>query len=153
METSGTDVEFAFDVVNLSGSADVDTGSSGCPGGAVEAHLSGDVLESGGRLRAIGERDGWAAPDSAWCAPRRLTVHGPQGTPSSAVALDDSDPYRDAHGHPVTTGRTAGDPRAWQASVASAWEVLTRLVPERAAAHASLWTALVPLRPARKGRA
>ncbi|MFF7279245.1 aKG-HExxH-type peptide beta-hydroxylase [Streptomyces griseorubiginosus] len=133
------------------------------PGDAVEARLRGDVLEPGGRLPAPGQWDGsprwgesqqWdesAAHGTAWCAPRRLVVHGPQGTPPLSVVLEDFDPYRDAHGHRVLPGRTAGDLRAWQASVASAWDVLTRLLPDRAEACASLWSSLVPLRPPETG--
>ncbi|MFF4030611.1 HEXXH motif-containing putative peptide modification protein [Streptomyces sviceus] len=123
------------------------------PGNAVEARLRGDVLEPGGRLPATGQGDEPAARDTAWCVPRRLTFRGPQGTPPLSVVLEDTDPYRDAHGYPVLARRPAGELRAWQASVASAWDVVTGLVPERAAACASLWTALVPLRPPRQGRA
>lgn len=122
------------------------------PGDAVEARLRGDVLEPGGPLPATGQGDRPAARDTAWCVPRRLTVRGRQGAPPLSVFLEDTDPYRDAHGHAVLPGGTGEDPGAWQASVASAWEVLTRLVPERAAACASLWTALVPLRPPEEGR-
>jgi HEXXH motif-containing protein len=121
-------------------------------GDVAEACLRGDVLDPGGRSPAIGERGERAAHDVTWCAPRRITVSGPGGAPPLSVVLEDTDPYRDAHGHPVSPGQTAGEVHAWQTSVASAWNVVTRLVPERAAACARLWTALVPLRPPWTGR-
>ncbi|MEV0487146.1 HEXXH motif-containing putative peptide modification protein [Streptomyces sp. NPDC050508] len=80
-------------------------------------------------------------------------IAGPPGdAPPLSVILEDTDPYRDAHGHPVLPRQTSGELHAWQLSVASAWDVVTRLLPERAAACAALWTALVPLRPPWTGR-
>ncbi|MGW2517182.1 aKG-HExxH-type peptide beta-hydroxylase [Streptomyces sp. NPDC001617] len=115
-------------------------------GSTGEVRLRGDVLELGGRLVRLSD------DDTARCAPRRLTVDSLQGAPPLSVVLEDTDPYRDAHGHPVLPRQTAGQLHAWQASVASAWDVVTRLVPERAAACAALWTALVPLRPSWTGQ-
>lgn len=81
-----------------------------------------------------------------------MTARPPGDAPPLSVVLEDTDPYRDAHGHPVLPRQTAEELHAWQVSVASAWDVVTRLVPERAAACAALWTALVPLRPSGTGQ-
>ncbi|MFI6245224.1 aKG-HExxH-type peptide beta-hydroxylase [Streptomyces sp. NPDC051016] len=121
-------------------------------GGAREARLWGDVLDLGGRSLVLGEQ-GEALDDTGLCAPRRMTAVPPGDAPSLSVVLEDTDPYRDAHGHPVLPRRTAEELLAWQVSVAGAWDVVTRLVPERAAGYAALWTALVPLEPPREGRA
>ncbi|MGW1561683.1 aKG-HExxH-type peptide beta-hydroxylase [Streptomyces sp. NPDC002144] len=121
------------------------------PPGVGEVNLRGDVLEWGGRsLVVMGERERMAHHDE-WHAPRRLTARAP-GAPPLTVVLEDGDPYRDAHGHPVDGRQTAQQLRVWQASLTSAWHVLNRLVPERAVACAELWTALVPLRPSWTGR-
>ncbi|MER6535128.1 HEXXH motif-containing putative peptide modification protein [Streptomyces sp900105755] len=120
--------------------------------GAREARLRGDVLDLAGRSVALVERDEPAPGDPALCAPRPLTATPPGDAPPLSVVLEDTDPYRHAHRHPVLPRQTAGELHAWQVSVASAWEVVTRLVPERAAACAALWTALVPLRPPWTGR-
>ncbi|MGY1498459.1 aKG-HExxH-type peptide beta-hydroxylase [Streptomyces sp. QTS52] len=116
-------------------------------GGVREARLRGDVLDLGGRSLALGERHEPAVHGTIRCAPRRMTARPPGDAPALSVVLEDTDPYRDAHGHPVLPRQTAAELDAWQASVASAWDVVTRLLPERAAACAALWTALVPLRP------
>lgn len=117
------------------------------PEGAEEARLRGDVVDLDGWSLALEERDEPAVHGTTRCAPRRMTARPSGDGPPLSVVLEDTDPYRNAHGHPVLPRQTAGELRAWQASVASAWEVVTRLVPERAAACAALWTALVPLRP------
>ncbi|MEU1271243.1 HEXXH motif-containing putative peptide modification protein [Streptomyces sp. NPDC005799] len=121
--------------------------------GAEAAGLRGDVLEWGGRSWVIvGRREEAAAQDTACDTPRRLTVPSRAGAPALSVVLEDGDLYRDAHGHPVLPRQTAGQLRVWQMSVAAAWDVVTRMVPERTAACAALWTALVPLRPPRTGQ-
>jgi HEXXH motif-containing protein len=122
-------------------------------GGAEEARLRGAVLEWGERSSVVvGERVEAAAQDTARGAPRRLTVPSRAGAPALSVVLEDGDLYRDTHGHPVLPRQTAGQLHVWQTSVAEAWDVVTRLVPERAAACAALWSALVPLRPPRTGQ-
>ena len=121
-------------------------------GGVREACLRGDVLDPGGWSPALGERDGPAAHDTTRLAPRHMTAGPPGDAPPLSVILEDTDPYRDAHGHPVLPRQTPEELHAWQLSVASAWDVVTRLLPERAAACAALWTALVPLRPPWTGR-
>ena len=121
-------------------------------GGTHEARLRGDVLDASGRESAIGARGGRPADDTVWGAPRDLTVNPAGGAPPLSVVREDTDPYRNAHGHPVSPEQTAAQMRAWQRSVASAWDVVNRLVPERAAACATLWKALVPLRPPWTGR-
>ncbi|MET9906645.1 HEXXH motif-containing putative peptide modification protein [Streptomyces sp. NPDC006476] len=120
--------------------------------GRTQARLRGDVIEwDGGSPVAVPERGEAAAHGDAWCVPRRLTARPLGGAPTLSVVLEDSDPYRDAHGHPVDGRQTTGQLRSWQESVASAWDVVTRLVPERSSACAELWTALVPLRPSWAG--
>lgn len=81
-----------------------------------------------------------------------MTVAPRGGGPRLSVAIEDTDPYREAYHHAVQPRQTAGQLAAWQASVTAAWCLLTRLNPERAAAAAGLWTALVPLRPEPHGR-
>ncbi|MFF7641797.1 aKG-HExxH-type peptide beta-hydroxylase [Streptomyces canus] len=121
-------------------------------GSVTEVRLRGDVLAPGGRPPAIGERDEPAAPDTTRYAPRHITARPAGDAPPLSVVLEDNDPYRDAHGHPVLPRQTAAELRAWQASVSSAWGVVTRLLPERSAACATLWTAVVPLRLPWTGR-
>ncbi|MGJ5789429.1 aKG-HExxH-type peptide beta-hydroxylase [Streptomyces griseorubiginosus] len=121
-------------------------------GGADEAQLRGDVLDVGGQASVLVDGGGRSADDTTWNARRDLTVSPQGGATPWSVVLEDTDPYRNAHVHPVAPEQTAAETRAWQRSVASAWDVVLRLVPERAAACAALWKALVPLRPPRTGR-
>ncbi|MCH5673621.1 aKG-HExxH-type peptide beta-hydroxylase [Streptomyces gilvus] len=122
-------------------------------GDADEVRLRDGVLEADGQPPVVvGERGDAAARDTAWCPPRHVTAASPAGAPALSVAFEDGDPYRDAHGHPVLPRQTAAQLRVWQMSVAAAWDVVTRLLPERAAACATLWTALVPLLPPRTGK-
>ncbi|MFC8675876.1 HEXXH motif-containing putative peptide modification protein [Streptomyces griseorubiginosus] len=121
-------------------------------GGADKAQLRGDVLDVGGQASVLVDGGGRSADDTTWNARRELTVSPQGGATPWSVVLEDTDPYRNAHVHPVALEQTAAETRAWQRSVASAWDVVLRLVPERAAACAALWKALVPLRPPRTGR-
>ncbi|MFF3963439.1 HEXXH motif-containing putative peptide modification protein [Streptomyces griseorubiginosus] len=85
--------------------------------------------------------------------PRRLVV--PPSAPAAprlSVTVEDADPYRDVYGFPVQSRQSPARLAAWQSAVERTWELLSELMPERAADCAFLWSALVPLRPGPRGR-
>ncbi|MFF7050998.1 HEXXH motif-containing putative peptide modification protein [Streptomyces griseorubiginosus] len=85
--------------------------------------------------------------------PRRLVVPPPApAAPRLSVTVEDADPYRDVYGFPVQSRQSPARLAAWQSAVERTWELLSELMPERAADCAFLWSALVPLRPGPRGR-
>jgi HEXXH motif-containing protein len=61
------------------------------------------------------------------------------------VLLDDLDPFRDFHHHPVAGRLPAGEVAGWQALFAGAWRLLVRHAPARADEIGAGVSALVPL--------
>lgn len=85
--------------------------------------------------------------------PRHLVVSPSAPTaPRLSITVEDTDPYRDVYGFPVQSRQSPARLAAWQSAVERTWELLSELMPERAADCAFLWSALVPLRPGPRGR-
>jgi uncharacterized protein len=123
------------------------------PRGAETARLHGRHLRSQGRSVPLeGPQDAWSATVGPRLTPRSLVV-APAGTgPRLSVVLEDADIFRDVHGHPVQPRQTPGQLAFWSESLEGAWSLLASLLPDRAAACARLWSALVPLYPGRDRR-
>ncbi|SDF55116.1 HEXXH motif domain-containing protein [Streptomyces griseoaurantiacus] len=110
--------------------------------------LDGWKVELPGRTLALGvPREEWSATVGPLLAPRTVDIAASGTAPPLSVVVEDNDVYRDVHGHPVQGRQTSRQLAAWRHAVKEAWQLLTDTVPERAAACAGLWSALVPLRP------
>lgn len=118
------------------------------PRGTRTVPLDGRHVELPGHTLTLdAPQDEWSATAGPLLAPRRVDVAARGTEPPLSVVLEDSDVYRDAHGHPVQGRQTPRQLAFWRASLGESWQLLTDTVPERAAACAALWSAVVPLRP------
>ncbi|KAB2590625.1 radical SAM/SPASM protein FxsBH, inactivated beta-hydroxylase extension form [Streptomyces arboris] len=70
---------------------------------------------------------------------------GPGPVPTLVLVLDDLDPYRTCFDTPATERLSPSATDAWSTSLAAAWELLARTVPEQAAEAAAVLTTLTPL--------
>jgi HEXXH motif-containing protein len=131
-------------------------------GGANTVRLDGWTVEWPDGTVSLRDGRGTNAPDRTAglrentqanpFAPRHLEVGPPAPAPRLSVVLEDADPYRDVYGFPVQSRQSPARVAAWRSAVERAWGLLGELTPERAADCAFLWSALVPLRPAPRGR-
>ncbi|WP_055712789.1 FxsB family cyclophane-forming radical SAM/SPASM peptide maturase [Streptomyces torulosus] len=88
----------------------------------------------------------WKGPkDPAWQGSRRFELDG------WAVALEDTDPWRDCHGHPAHPRLGEGEAEAWRADLAAAWAWIRRELPQYAPGIAAGLQVVTPLRPASDG--
>jgi HEXXH motif-containing protein len=127
------------------------------PEGTERVRLDGWTLDVAGRSVTLSEQWQWhahTAADTPWLAAPYGVVVPPVGDgPSLSVVVEDADPYRESvHGHPVQSRQTRSQLADWERMLQTAWRLLASLLPERAAACAKLWTALVPLHPDPAGR-
>jgi uncharacterized protein len=81
-----------------------------------------------------------------WQPVRMLTA------PGLAVALEDTDPYRDCHQWPAAPRLTAGEHERWQRRVLGAWRQIRRDHSEYAPAIAAGLSVIMPLQPSPEGR-
>ncbi|WP_037899568.1 FxsB family cyclophane-forming radical SAM/SPASM peptide maturase [Streptomyces sp. NRRL S-350] len=68
------------------------------------------------------------------------------------VALEDTDPLRDCHDHPVADRLTDGELLDWTGALREAWELLGRDLPEYAEGIRTGLATVTPLRPGPTGR-
>ncbi|MGW0839516.1 FxsB family cyclophane-forming radical SAM/SPASM peptide maturase [Streptomyces sp. NPDC002787] len=104
--------------------------------------------DDGFAVRAGGEtyRLSWkGAKNPAWQGARRFELDG------WAVALEDTDPWRDCHGHPAHPRLTEGEAEAWRADLAAAWSWIRRELPQYAPGIAAGLRLVTPLTPAPEG--
>ncbi|MFJ8045137.1 FxsB family cyclophane-forming radical SAM/SPASM peptide maturase [Kitasatospora sp. NPDC096147] len=87
-------------------------------------------------------------PDGpVWQPVRRAELAG-----GLTLALEDTDPQRDAHQWPVAGRLPEAELRAWSHGLREAWELLERDLPEYAAGFPTGLTTVTPLRPGPDGR-
>lgn len=83
--------------------------------------------------------------DPAW---RGRRVHELDGW---SVVLEDTDPWRDCHGHPAHPRLTEGEAEAWRADLDAAWAWIRRELPHHAPAIAAGLRVITPLLPSPEG--
>lgn len=86
-----------------------------------------------------------SAADPAWLALRRFEL------PGWSVALEDTDPWRDQHGYPVTGRLTDSVAETWHQDLAGAWEWIQRELPAYAPGLAAGLSVVTPLRESGAG--
>ncbi|MFC1409351.1 FxsB family cyclophane-forming radical SAM/SPASM peptide maturase [Streptacidiphilus sp. N1-12] len=89
----------------------------------------------------------WTGQDPRW-QPVREVAAGPDWT----VRLEDTDPYRDAHGHPVAERLGDAELACWDRGLTEAWDLVKRLLPGYAAGIATGLSVITPLRRPAEGR-
>lgn len=125
--------------------------------GAVHLPGLGRVLVGGAATAAVtGTNDGFtvradghasrihlkATPAEGW-----EPVHRPN-VPGWAIAIDDTDRHRATYGSPPTDRLTGADAGAWDRSLAEAWRIIARDLPDYAPGVAAGLRTITPLRPA-----
>ncbi|WP_239123148.1 aKG-HExxH-type peptide beta-hydroxylase [Rhizocola hellebori] len=94
---------------------------------------------------ALTVQHGQESASTSWIAMRRLTAM--HGQLALDLAFDDLDPLRDCYGA-RTTGRVPSDQYGrWNELFLSAWQLLCRHSPQRAAQVSQIMQVLVPLAP------
>lgn len=116
-------------------------------GDAAHAQVTGGA--DGSFTVRVGEREHTVGPksaaDPAWLARHRFEL------PGWAVVLEDTDPWRDAHGYPVRARLSAAAAEAWRGDLAAAWEWIRRELPAYAPGLAAGLSVVTPLREASAG--
>ncbi len=116
-------------------------------GDATRAQVTGGADEGftvrvGERAHTVGRKSG---ADPAWWARHRFEL------PGWAVALEDTDPWRDAHGYPVRTRLSPSAAEDWRDHLAAAWEWIRRELPAYAPGLAAGLNTVTPLRESATG--
>ncbi|MFF1304381.1 FxsB family cyclophane-forming radical SAM/SPASM peptide maturase [Streptomyces sp. NPDC058307] len=116
-------------------------------GDATRAQVTGGADEGftvrvGGRTHTVGRKSG---ADPAWWARHRFEL------PGWAVALEDTDPWRDAHGYPVRARLSPAAAEEWREHLAAAWEWIRRELPAYAPGLAAGLSVVTPLRESSTG--
>ncbi|MGC0339501.1 FxsB family cyclophane-forming radical SAM/SPASM peptide maturase [Streptomyces sp. SLBN-8D4] len=116
-------------------------------GDATRAQVTGGADEGftvrvGERAHTVGRKSG---ADPAWWARHRFEL------PGWAVALEDTDPWRDAHGYPVRTRLSPAAAEEWRDHLAAAWEWIRRELPAYAPGLAAGLNIVTPLRESATG--
>ncbi|MFC8675861.1 FxsB family cyclophane-forming radical SAM/SPASM peptide maturase [Streptomyces griseorubiginosus] len=110
-------------------------------GDAAEARVTG---ERQGFTVRVGEREYSVShesrADAAWWPRRRFEL------PGWEVALEDTDPWRDVHGYPLTARLSATASEEWRTGLTSAWEWIRRELPAYAPGLAAGLSVVTPLR-------
>ncbi|MFF1717912.1 FxsB family cyclophane-forming radical SAM/SPASM peptide maturase [Streptomyces sviceus] len=115
-----------------------DATSAQVTGGADE----GFTIRVGKRAHTVGRKSG---ADPAWRARHRFEL------PGWAVALEDTDPWRDAHGYPVRARLSPAAAEEWRDRLAAAWEWIRRELPAYAPGLAAGLSVVTPLRESPTG--
>ncbi|MFC8430411.1 FxsB family cyclophane-forming radical SAM/SPASM peptide maturase [Streptomyces sp. NPDC057253] len=102
----------------------------------------GFIVRIAGREHTVGRK---SSVDPAWWGRHRFEL------PGWAVALEDTDPWRDAHGYPVRARLTAAAAERWHQDLAAAWEWIRRELPAYAPGIAAGLSVVTPLRDAAAG--
>ncbi|MBO2450953.1 FxsB family radical SAM/SPASM domain protein [Actinomadura barringtoniae] len=103
------------------------------------------AARDGTHVVRIGET-GVSARGGAWHPVRRAT------SPLLDVAIEDLDPFRDCHDHPIAGRQTAPELDDWQRSLAEAMALLHRELPAYAGLITRELGTVVPLRPSGRSR-
>ncbi|ULR51846.1 FxsB family cyclophane-forming radical SAM/SPASM peptide maturase [Streptomyces deccanensis] len=83
--------------------------------------------------------------DPAWRGTRPFELDG------WSVALEDTDPWRDCHGHPAHPRLAEVEAEAWRADLTEAWAWIRRELPAYAPGIAAGLRVITPLRPSPEG--
>ncbi|MFE6050893.1 FxsB family cyclophane-forming radical SAM/SPASM peptide maturase [Kitasatospora sp. NPDC056446] len=123
-------------------------------GGWLHLPTVGRIAVPDGEAVVTGRADGFevrAGDGSVFTAPdeplRRIRLAG-----GWTVALEDTDPLRDSHDHPVADRLPDGELLAWTGALREAWELLGRDLPGYAEGIGAGLTTVTPLRPGPAGR-
>ncbi|GAA3017169.1 hypothetical protein GCM10020229_30470 [Kitasatospora albolonga] len=136
--------EFALPVPVRDGAVHLPTLGRVLVGGGGEAVLQGTA--DGFAVRGV--TVGWDAPGSAaWQPVRRVELPG-----GPTLALEDTDPQRDAHQWPVAGRLPEDELLGWTGALREAWELLRRDLPEYAEGLPAGLSTVTPLRPGPDGR-
>ncbi|WP_254409823.1 FxsB family cyclophane-forming radical SAM/SPASM peptide maturase [Streptomyces sp. AC495_CC817] len=108
----------------------------------VRTDVDGCTVRAGGRTYAI-PRSGRADP--AWRGSRRFELDG------WSVTLEDTDPWRDCHGHPAHPRVSEDEAEAWRSDLTAAWAWIRRELPEYAPGIAAGLRTITPLTPSPEG--
>ena len=113
--------------------------------GEVQVVADGDEgfgVRVSGREHRVGHKTG---SDPAWLARHRFEL------PGWAVTLEDTDPWRDAHGYPVEARLSAAAAEEWRSDLAAAWEWIRHELPAYAPGLAAGLRVVTPLRETAAG--
>ncbi len=108
----------------------------------VRADAEGFTVRAGARTYTMPWK---GAKDRAWQGSRRFELDG------WAVTLEDTDPWRDCHGHPAHPRLTEREAEAWRADLAAAWAWIRRELPQYAPGIAAGLRVVTPLVPSLDG--
>ncbi|MFE3853260.1 FxsB family cyclophane-forming radical SAM/SPASM peptide maturase [Streptomyces griseorubiginosus] len=115
--------------------------------GATEAQVTGDGSD-GFRVR-VGSRDHLVvhkgAADPAWLPRQRFELDG------WVVALEDTDPWRDAHGYPVQERLSEEAAERWRADLTAAWAWIRQELAAYAPGLSAGLSVVTPLRQSTSG--
>jgi uncharacterized protein len=113
--------------------------NDGADGGeaVVTGGPDGFTVQAGGAALRIGWDD---PPGERWHPLRRLAA------PGWTVALEDTDPYRDAHQWPAADRLADAEAERWRAELAAAWQLIGRELPDYAPGLAAGLRTVTPLR-------
>ncbi|MFI9583247.1 FxsB family cyclophane-forming radical SAM/SPASM peptide maturase [Streptomyces sp. NPDC052236] len=105
----------------------------------VTADADGFTVTAAGRTLRFGRYEGVDGLTPHW-QPVRLAE-----MPGWTVALEDTDPLRDAHQWPVTRRLSAGEAKMWAEDLTEAWSLIQRELPQYAPGVAAGLRVLTPL--------
>ncbi|UUU23385.1 FxsB family cyclophane-forming radical SAM/SPASM peptide maturase [Streptomyces sp. DSM 40750] len=114
------------------------TMDAGTEEAVVRTDADGCTVHAGGRTYTM-PRTGAKVP--AWQGSRRFDLDG------WSVTLEDTDPWRDCHGHPAHPRLTESEAEAWRADLTAAWAWIRRELPEYAPGIAAGLRVITPLLP------
>ncbi|MEU9167026.1 FxsB family cyclophane-forming radical SAM/SPASM peptide maturase [Streptomyces sp. NPDC048420] len=111
---------------------------------AAQAEITGGgddgfSVRVGSREHLVGHK-GAGAADPAWLPRHRFELDG------WAVALEDTDPWRDAHGYPVQARLSEEAAERWRTDLTAAWEWIRRELPAYAPGLSAGLSLVTPLR-------
>ncbi|WP_200305263.1 FxsB family cyclophane-forming radical SAM/SPASM peptide maturase [Streptomyces adelaidensis] len=99
------------------------------------------LVDAGGGSGGTRAVAGQGGKGPAWRGSRAYELDG------WSVTLEDTDPWRDCHGHPAHPRLTEGEAEAWRADLTAAWAWIRRELPGYAPGIAAALRVITPLRP------